>query len=84
MKLPAVAIAAAFACGVALGLCPPIARLATSHFCLAAGFVGAAFLVVVAIVLLNRLRFGGAAVVSGFSWILIGLVGAWISEQPLP
>jgi len=84
VKLPAVAITAAFACGVALGLCPPIARLATSHFCLAAGFVGAAFLVVVAIVLLNRLRFGEAAVASGFSWILIGLVGAWISEQPLP
>ena len=84
MKLPAVAITAAFACGVALGLCPPIARLATSHFCLATGFVGAAFLVVFAIVLLNRLRFGEAAVVSGFSWVLIGLVGAWISEQPLP
>jgi competence protein ComEC len=84
VKLPAVAITAAFACGVALGLCPPIAQVATSHFCIAAGFVGAAFLVVVAIILLNRMRLGEAAVVSGVSWIFIGLLGAWISEQPLP
>jgi competence protein ComEC len=58
--------------------------VATSHFCLVAGFVTAAFLLVIAIVLLNRLRFGEAALVSGASWILIGLLGGWISEQPLP
>src|SRR4030088_1500108 len=73
---------AAFACGVALGLCPPIARLATAHFCLAAGFFVAAFLVVAAVLLLNRTRFGEAALISGVSWILLGVLGTWISEQP--
>jgi hypothetical protein len=73
---------AAFACGVALGLCPPIARLATSHFCLAAGFFVAAFLVVAAVLLLTRARFGQAALISGVSWILLGVLGTWVSEQP--
>ena len=84
MKLPAVAITAAFACGVALGLCPPIARLATFHLWLVVGFVGAAFLVVIALVLVNHARLGEAAIVSGVSWALIGVLEAWISEQPLP
>src|SRR6266478_304929 len=84
MKLPAVAITAAFACGVALGLCPPMVRLATSHFWLAAGFLAAAFLIGAGLFLLNRARFGVAAVVSGVSWIVLGVLGAWISEQPLP
>ena len=77
------AITAAFACGIALGLCPPIARLATSHFCLVAGFAATVFFVVIGILLLNRARLGAAAVVSGVVWILLGVLGAWISEQPL-
>ena len=84
MKLPAVAITAAFACGVALGLCPPMVRLAASHFWLAAGFLGAAFLIAAGILLVNRARLGLAAVVSGVSWIVLGLLGAWIAERPLP
>ena len=84
MKLPAVAITAAFACGIAVGLCPPIAWLATSHLCLVAGFVSAASLVVIAILLLSRAWFGEAAILCGVVWILIGVPGAWISEQPLP
>jgi competence protein ComEC len=84
VKLPAVAITAAFACGVAAGLCPPLVRLATSHFWLAAGFLAAAFLIVAGILFLNRARFGVAAVVSGVSWILLGVLGAWVAERPLP
>ena len=84
MKLPAVAITAAFACGVGVGLCPPMVRLATSHFWLAAGFLAAAFLIVAGILLLNRARFGVAAVVSGVTWIVLGVLGAWIAERPLP
>ena len=84
MKLPAVAITAAFACGIAFGLCPPIARLATSRFLLAAGFLAAAFLLAAGTLLLKRARLGEAAVVSAVSWILLGVLGAWISEQPLP
>jgi hypothetical protein len=79
-----VAITAAFACGVAFGLCPPISRLASSRFYLAGGFLSAFFLVAGGMVLLRRARFAGAAVVSGATWILVGLLGALISEQPLP
>jgi hypothetical protein len=53
VKLPAVAITAAFACGVALGPCPPLVRLAISPFWLAAGFLAATFLIVVGIRLAN-------------------------------
>jgi competence protein ComEC len=84
VKLPAVAITAAFACGIALGLWPPISRLATSHSCLSIGFPFAAFLLLFGLVLLSRAHFAAAALVSGMSWILLGLLGAWISAQPLP
>ena len=84
MKLPAVAITAAFACGVALGLCPPISRLATSQFYLASAFLSAVSVVIFGLVLLKRAQLAAAALVSGMSWILLGTLGAWISEQPLP
>ena len=84
MKLPALAITAAFACGVALGLYPPILRLATSHFYPAAGFLFAVCFLFIGMVLLKRARFAAAAGVSGVAWILLGLLAALISEQPFP
>jgi hypothetical protein len=84
VKLPAVAITAAFAFGIALGLCPPMVRLASSQFWLAAGFLTAASLIVAGILLVNRARFGAGAIVSGVSWMVLGLLGAWIAERPLP
>jgi hypothetical protein len=79
VKLPAVAITAAFACGVALRLCPPMVRLATSHFWLAAGFLPATFLIVAGILLVNRARFGVAAVCLE----LVGLCsGCWGRGSP--
>jgi len=84
VKLPALVITAAFACGVALGLCQPVARLATSRTWLAGGFLASGFLILVAFVLLNRSRFNEATVVSAVCWIFLGTLGAWISNQPLP
>jgi competence protein ComEC len=84
VKLPAVAITAAFACGIALGLRPPISRLATSPFSLAAGFLSAALLLMIALVLVNRHWLTVAAVASSISWIFLGLLAALIYEQPLP
>jgi competence protein ComEC len=84
VKLPALAITAAFACGVALGLYPPILRLATSHFYPAAGFLFAVCFLFIGMVLLKRARFAAAAGVSGVAWILLGLLAALISEQPFP
>ena len=84
MRLPSVAITAAFAWGVAMGLSQPVARLATSRAWLAAGFLASCFLIVIAIAFLNWSRFNAATIVSGLSWILLGTLGGWISEQPLP
>lgn len=84
MKLPAVAITAAFACGIALGLCPPVARLAVSVPCIAAGFMAVAFLIVIALFLLRRMQLVWASSVSLASWLVLGVVAAWIAEQPLP
>ena len=84
MKLPAVAITAAFAGGVVLGLCAPMERLATSPLWLAAGFLAAALLIITGMLLLSRSRFGEAAIVSGVSWIVLGVLGAWIAARPLP
>jgi len=53
-------------------------------FWLAAGFLAAAFLFVGGILLLNCARSGEAAAVSGIGWIMLGVLGAWISAQPLP
>jgi competence protein ComEC len=50
---------------------------------LAAGFLAAAFLIAAGILLLNRARLAEAAVLSGVSWTLLGVLGAWIAEQPL-
>jgi competence protein ComEC len=83
VKLPALAITAAFGCGIVLGLCPPIVRLASSRLCLAAGFLAAIFMLVACIFLLRRSRFGTAAIVSGLGWMVLGTLGAWISAQPL-
>jgi len=83
VKLPAVVIAAAFACGVALGLCQPVARLATSRGWLAGGFLASGFLILVAAALLKRSRFTEAALVSVACWLFLGTLGTWISNQPL-
>jgi hypothetical protein len=81
VKLPAVAITAAFAGGVALGLCPPIARLATSNFSLVKEFFATVLLVVIGILLLNRARLGAAAIISGLVWVMLGLLGAWTTTS---
>jgi competence protein ComEC len=84
MKLPAVAIVAAFACGIALGLCPLLSSRSASHAFLIGGFVVAGFLILSGIVLtrLEQLVLGAAA--SMLSWILLGVLGAGIAQQPLP
>jgi hypothetical protein len=57
MKIPAVAIAAAFACGIALGLCGSLANSVATHGFLSVGFSVAAFLIVIGVGLaaLNKL-----------------------------
>ena len=84
MKLPAVAIAAAFACGIAIGLWPPIARQATSHALLLIGFAVPCGLILAAIFFSTRNDLRIAAAISMSSWVALGVLAAWIGQQPLP
>src|SRR5713226_2748484 len=82
MRLPAVAIAAAFAGGIMLGLHPAVARNAASLLLLSSSFVTIAVLVLTGIFLVKRGRLFLAASASLLSWVLLGLLGVCVAEQP--
>ena len=84
MKLPAVAIASAFACGIVLGLHPAVLPHATSVFFLSACFLGALVFIVAGLGLATMARLFPAAMFSAASWILLGFLGACVAEQPRP
>ena len=84
MKLPAVAIAAAFASGIVLGLHPAVARHALSIAFLSLSFVAVALLVMTGIVLLQSGRVFSAAAASLLCWVFLGCLGACVAEQPRP
>ncbi len=84
MKLPAVAIAAAFACGIAFGLHPALALHATSLFLLSALFLGVLVLIVTGLLLARIGRLLPAATTSLLSWALLGFLAACVAEQPRP
>ena len=83
MRLPAVAIAAAFACGIAVGLQPAAARNASSLFLLASTFIASAVFILAGIVLVRFHRLIPAFVVSLLCWGTLGFLGACVAEQPL-
>jgi hypothetical protein len=82
MRLPAVAIAAAFASGVVLGLHPAVARNAASSFLLSFSFTTIAVLVLTGILLVKVRRLFLAAVASLVSWVLLGFLAGCIADQP--
>jgi competence protein ComEC len=84
MRLPAVAIAALFACGVVLGQAPWFAERVSSQVYLAIGFVSTGLLICAGIVLARIGRLFPAVAVSVFSWIILGLLGTGIANQPRP
>ncbi|PYT57430.1 MAG: hypothetical protein DMG35_20290, partial [Acidobacteria bacterium] len=84
MRLPAVAIAAAFACGIALGLHPVAASNATSVFLLSSCFLASLAFILIGIGLTGIGRLIPAAVVSLFTWVLLGFLGVCVAEQPRP
>ena len=82
MRLPAVTIAAPFACGIVLGLHPAAVYHASSaNFLLAFLFLTALF-VLTGIILIKFDRIFLSAVSSLLSWVLLGFLGAIIAEQP--
>lgn len=82
MKLPAVAIAAAFAGGIALGLHPLVAPQVTSRFFLAACFTSSLVLILAGLALAKMDLLFPAATVSLLTWALLGFLGACLAEQP--
>ncbi len=82
MKLPAVAVAVAFACGIVPGLHPAVARNAASLLLLSSAFLAIALLILAGILLARTGRVLLAAVASLLSWVMLGFVGACVAEQP--
>jgi competence protein ComEC len=84
MKLPAIAITAAFASGIALGLHPAMALHATSKQLILIPLVVACVLVLTGILLVKLRQLFFAALASLLSWILLGFLGAYVGHQPRP
>src|SRR5216684_873361 len=82
MRLPAVAIAAAFACGIAFGLQPAVARNASSHILLSSLFILVGVLVLTGIIFVRIGRIFLASIASILGWVLLGSLGVCIAEQP--
>jgi hypothetical protein len=81
MRLPAVAIAAAFACGIVLGLHPGVVRNASSHFLLSFLSIFIAVLILLGIALVRIERLYAASASSLLTWVSLGLLGVCVAEQ---
>ncbi|HET8924095.1 MAG TPA: DNA internalization-related competence protein ComEC/Rec2 [Candidatus Acidoferrum sp.] len=84
MRLSAVAVVAAFACGIALGLHPAVARSASSPGILLTFFCVTAVLILAGITLTRVNRLLSGVTTSLLSWVLLGFLGACIAERPRP
>jgi len=82
MKLPAVAIAAAFAVGIAIGLHPAVAAHASSRELLVGLFIFAALALSAAAILTLRNWLWFAGFVAMACWVSLGAAGMLLSEQP--
>ena len=82
MRLPAVAIAALFACGVVFGQTPWFAHRDFSHAFLLGGFASVAFLIGSGIVLVRIGLLFPAVVLSALSWLILAVLGAGLANQP--
>jgi beta-lactamase superfamily II metal-dependent hydrolase len=82
MRLPALAIAAAFAGGIALGLYPGISRHASSRELIVGSFLVAAFVVATGFLLAKFGWLYAAGSASVLSWIVLGVLAACVSQQP--
>jgi competence protein ComEC len=84
MKLPAVAIATAFASGIALGFWPVVAKYVTAPVFLAAIVIVAGFFIIIAVAGALKSRLGFSWGLSLAAWLLLGIGGAGFSLQPEP
>jgi len=84
MKIPAVAIAAAFASGILLGRVGSLPTLLPVRGVLAGCFALVFLLLVSSLLLALRGRVSPAAVLSLTSWCGLGVIGIGIASRPLP
>lgn len=84
MKLPAVAIAAAFAGGIAFGMHPAVARHASSLTFLSISFLAIALLASAGFLFLKYRHLMFASAASLLCWLLLGCIGVCITEQQRP
>ncbi|MDP9147800.1 MAG: ComEC family competence protein, partial [Acidobacteriota bacterium] len=82
MRLPAIAIAAVFVLGIVFGLAPPVAPYAASRIFLAALLGVAVASLLAGMLLVYAKQFAAAAVASLACWMLLGVAGACLDEQP--
>jgi competence protein ComEC len=82
MKLPALAIATAFALGIACGLNPEIVHRSSSHAFIAFLLCSAATSLLIGIVLAVRSRLVIAGLGSLLCWGMLGVAAVCIQEQP--
>jgi competence protein ComEC len=79
MRIPAVAIAVAFAGGILLGR-----ELHLSHGVLQFSFLGIISLLIVALLFAWRARLWAAAIFSLMGWVCLGAIGMVVASRPLP
>src|ERR1700692_2910774 len=82
MKLPALAIATAFAIGIACGLNPEIAHRSRSHAFIAFLLCSAVTSLLIGIVFAVRSRVVIAGLGSLLCWGMLGMAGVCVEEQP--
>lgn len=84
MKTPAVAMVTAFAWGIAIGSWPVIALHAFGRIFLALGLAVAILSVGAAFLLVFRGHVRAAGATSLATWLVLGISGAAIANQPKP
>jgi competence protein ComEC len=84
VKAPAVAVVAAFICGIALGLCSPFAKFSESPAKIGACFAACAAFAIIALLLLRHEKLAASAGASLLCWLSLGIASAAIALQPLP
>jgi competence protein ComEC len=84
MRLPAVAIAVVFSCGAVLGQAAWIVQNSSSRFYVMIGFSVPLVLIGIGILLARFGRLFPAGAVSILCWLMLGVLGAAIANQPRP
>ncbi len=84
MKSPAVAIAAAFGCGIALGLHPVVEKNAASRFLIGELVCASAAVLATGFLLIRWQYMICAATSSLLAWALMRFCEALLMEQPRP